>query len=706
VANATQPSRPEVFLHLRFVFDRHRLLAKHRLFRALLLLLGLLFVSASILSTSTLSTSTLSTSTAAAQASPEPATSAPDLQGTCHPGVVQPGQPVTCTFEVGPAGVAPVVGVVSDGPDAVTTWCSVADQDNLAIATCPLIQPGTRAGTRSIDVNLGDEVLRNAARFDVDTTQRRYSLALPRGQVPVALVGSELNLGIEIDETIGSANDLLWITTSPATNIDDSLSSSQPIPNTDGDIVLKVSDDAGLYRLSLCEGASEATCEFQPGSWLIQVIDSKLEPLVPAANLADANRINVIVASSDYIPATLLTDLLGLNGPIAINARGERATSRDDVTDVILGPFAIEPLASSVHRFNIWLIGVDIVDPSASIPDGFALPNVHVLTLHWMTPGDSRRSSSTGPSFAGQQDMSDSSAVRFGDSYVALAAATPLLSSTTIAHEWGHALFDLRDEYGGNDPGPTEGYPNCAPDEATALAWWGPAIGSVDPFYEEYLAALATHGLAPTADLLDQLTISLTPGLCLGSRNSTAVRPSGDSLMNSHVPVFGWVNRFRAQQVLDRWSGQAPFTDLRHLKLSCEPNLSPTTSPSCTGTIAAQVAAPETPIDLLSADGSVVAECVVAGGAPAQGWAVTCGSLPRGPSHEGLVVSYGDDIAPIATLGVAAPKSLSAAATQPDGLDRTTVALGAGLLVALAGTAFAGAGVMRQRRLRHSGSGQ
>lgn len=58
---------------------------------------------------------------------------------------------------------------------------------------------------------------------------------------------------------------------------------------------------------------------------------------------------------------------------------------------MLLSPFAIEPFASSLHRFNLWLIAADIVDPSASVPEDFGLPNVHVLTLHHITAGDSLR---------------------------------------------------------------------------------------------------------------------------------------------------------------------------------------------------------------------------------------------------------------------------------------------------------------------------
>lgn len=48
----------------------------------------------------------------------------------------------------------------------------------------------------------------------------------------------------------------------------------------------------------------------------------------------------------------------------------------------------------------------------------------------------------------------------------------------TANHEMQHSFAYLRDEYwtiGGTDDRP--GYPNCAPDLATAEAWWGPLVG-------------------------------------------------------------------------------------------------------------------------------------------------------------------------------------------------------------------------------------
>ncbi len=62
-----------------------------------------------------------------------------------------------------------------------------------------------------------------------------------------------------------------------------------------------------------------------------------------------------------------------------------------------------------------------------------------------------------------------------------LAVAAGLLASI-VAHELGHALFDLRDEYTEFGRSVQFGYPNCAFGDGQANAWWGTQVGQLDPF--------------------------------------------------------------------------------------------------------------------------------------------------------------------------------------------------------------------------------
>lgn len=137
-------------------------------------------------------------------------------------------------------------------------------------------------------------------------------------------------------------------------------------------------------------------------------------------------------------------------------------------------------------------------------------------------------------------------------------------------------MFGLRDEYYGfDDRGITIGFPNCAPDEETALLWWGDQIGQVDPFVEEVVRVEAERLIdSPFIggdDLVSRTTIAPTAGGCYSDVESTEVyRPSEDSLMNSEIPVFGMVNRQRVEEVFDRFSGRGPMGSLDELSLDCE----------------------------------------------------------------------------------------------------------------------------------------
>ena len=135
----------------------------------------------------------------------------------------------------------------------------------------------------------------------------------------------------------------------------------------------------------------------------------------------------------------------------------------------------------------------------------------------------------------------------------------PRSQSSTLTHEWGHALFDLRDEYVEFERSVTYGYPNCAPDEATAREWWGDLLNEVDPFFDEYLAVRESFGVETDPGFRERVRVGLVSGGCY-SPNDNAVRPTEDSMMNSEIPIFGSVNRRRVEEVLALWSGASPFT--------------------------------------------------------------------------------------------------------------------------------------------------
>jgi hypothetical protein len=131
-----------------------------------------------------------------------------------------------------------------------------------------------------------------------------------------------------------------------------------------------------------------------------------------------------------------------------------------------------------------------------------------------------------------------------------------------LAHELGHAVFGLSDEYVGLELGydgrpDLSSFPACAEDEDEATQWWGDRLDQVDPMFSIWMDALddAALGLPPDTEaaLRSRVTVSLVDGGCYGPPGS--VRATFDSLMNTNIPVLGTVNRDWAEQILAQYTG-------------------------------------------------------------------------------------------------------------------------------------------------------
>lgn len=349
----------------------------------------------------------------------------------------------------------------------------------------------------------------------------------------------------------------------------------------------------GRYRLWPCVGASASTCEEQPGGLAFQVIDGEPLELVPGHNRRTADRINVLFVSSglqqhlDGDPANQLPELartmLTIGGPRGLDLNEELVTENETASRLLWGPMAIEPLASNLDRFNFWYLSDEVADEEgllfggsdSSGDAGFDLPNLQITALY--NDGADTVSDARWTSFETFEPdvVPVRGQIRFGDSRVWVPRYNPLNGVTTLAHEWGHSIFGLRDEYYGfDDRGISAGFPNCAPDIESAERWWGDVIGEVDPFVDEVIA-IQDERLEFSEfindGLVERTAVEITAGGCYSDFGSTEVyRPSVDSLMNSEVPVFGVINRRRVQEVLSRFSGRGPMGSLEDITISCE----------------------------------------------------------------------------------------------------------------------------------------
>jgi len=487
------------------------------------------------------------------------------VPGTCGPDArlpLQVGTPVDCFFRLQTgvdasqlANLAPrIVGAGVAAENRAS--CTITSDDEGPLLACGNFGGVTMInGTNDVTLEIGNRRYENAASFITEQgspdTYRlvpvwdgREPVALPNTPIRFAQRGPLLATQVvqfaiaprESGTTDISADGVLQV--SPALRVDNGNGSE-----------LHVGFDVppGRYRVWPCDGPA---CEPVPGGFGFQVLPATLAEVIPGHNDALRDRINIVmgaeISQTDSIDRA--ADLLGLNGPWLTDK------------DLFHGLFAIEPLASHRDRFNFWTVTEPLQwDGALADTEGwnpseiFGLPSTVTVTL--VADRDDQSSEApirTDPGFGGVRLE-----VQRGDDQATALGPT----AQVLAHEMGHAIFKLHDEYAvpATVPGseiPVIGAPNCAPDRATARQWWGDLAGSVDPFAAQVLADRASRGLpaepVPGARLENLVTIDLVAGGCYQAADlATAIRPSIDSLMNSEIPVFGAVNRRAVQTVLD-----------------------------------------------------------------------------------------------------------------------------------------------------------
>jgi hypothetical protein len=473
-----------------------------------------------------------------------------------------------------------------------------------------------------------------------------------------------------------------------ATHIIEDPSAVEPL-----DLELDLDLPLGDYRLWGCVGETADDCEELPGGDPFQIIDGSLTELIEGHNRPNADRINIVFSqtglpdpdqpASDpndgFGPSLALADVamvvMGIDGPV------------ESFGTLAYGPFSIEPLASNLHRFNFWLLPAELNTNRSLIGDlesdpaawaGFDLPNVSVVTFY--TTGDAR-SDARLPKFASDfelptervQELPDD-AIRFGGTRVWIDTFDYASAGQVLAHEWGHALFGLRDEYA-EDRGLTDipvdlppeaisgvqfGYPNCAPTQEIAEAWWSDQLGAVDPFIDTVLEDYAEAGLdVPDFLSADALRTEITAGGCFGdpSVDSGVFRPGVNSLMNDvQLPVFGSINRMQVERILERYSGRGVAASAADVELTCERTPDAT---ACAGTLRSYLDAPSDSIEL---NGEV---CAVDAAADPVG--LTCPELAGDVAS--ATVTLGGDSAEVALPPIAEPpvSSTAPATTAGDG---------------------------------------
>ena len=303
-----------------------------------------------------------------------------------------------------------------------------------------------------------------------------------------------------------------------------------------------------------------------------QIPGMSIWALVDGNDLA-AERINLVFApwgwenQNDFID--FVSRALSWSGDAyLVDDSGQLIDEPTAAFDAGLGVFAIEPWRSARNQFNVWYTDVEPETPVAWLNEGddpFQIVDKTVVTValnaHRFNPeltsvsGFDTVFTGPGPPIPPLTDDP------FANSVVVIDSSYPAEGAIHIPHELGHALFNLADEYVGEEFGfdgraDLSSWPTCAEDPQEAEDWWGDLTGDLDDMLDIWDEEMDEAGF-PLGDLpawKEDITVGAVDGGCYDVPGS--VRATWDSLMNRNFPVLGSVNRRWAEQILDLWEGQ------------------------------------------------------------------------------------------------------------------------------------------------------
>jgi hypothetical protein len=327
----------------------------------------------------------------------------------------------------------------------------------------------------------------------------------------------------------------------------------------------------------------------------LKISSEFLEPLDTTLNHDKSkDRLNIVFYYTDYTGS--LDDLKNQVSKFVL------LKDSKNVDPTTYGVFNIEPFKSNINKFNFWFYNKAIPSDQDYIFETLVKTTdylgIDYVTAVRLTYDENARSNAD---YADISYNSDYSIKTYLNGGVRLYINSLRDNGIVLAHEFAHSIFALADEYSeiGNDF-PRIKYPNCAPDKATAMEWWGDLEGSIDPFFYEYRQALIDYyansenpdylryndGVLEIVDYnidenienqwdgnwelswkkLEDLNIVLNEedfrvgfvdGLCFSTSPDGVVRPTITSAMLTRDnAVYGSVNRRKMEKILDMFSGQ------------------------------------------------------------------------------------------------------------------------------------------------------
>ena len=345
------------------------------------------------------------------------------------------------------------------------------------------------------------------------------------------------------------------------------------------------------WLIEACVGSATFNCKIvQKKTEFTVTPNLKALPVFTETNL-NADKINLVFSCDTTFKSTTdcktsITSMMSWDGQPRPSDWSGKTTANNRANTVEYGTFAIEPYKSNRDKFNILYVD-NLVDNFNKIllldnikDSGVDNKSTIIIRLHNI----SARSFAYFPDYGPKANLTKAdmnfqtnlNRENYGvvEQYIGVNGNDTLQSGKVIAHELGHALFGLKDEY--SEPKSlitSYSYPNCQQTQSSAISDWTAITGlnqaqldgKVDQAYYDwvneqkkysyYSTNLASGNFQVGRRESDFKTSYTVKGGCFGPENGPAIKPTPFSLMSNNSPVMGTVNRARAQSILNLFGG-------------------------------------------------------------------------------------------------------------------------------------------------------
>jgi hypothetical protein len=315
-----------------------------------------------------------------------------------------------------------------------------------------------------------------------------------------------------------------------------------------------------LFPLAMLNSRSVAKSFFSsaPAEYILD--PAKLAPLYPNSNNDKTlDRINLVVAFSDQIPSNIDYNLAA---ETILQSAGQGLGSS------IFGFFTISPFKENINKFNIWVYNQPVTRAEESSFSAAIKKSNNPLNLNYATSiYIDKQTTIADRAYSETARIIEDTLTKQPKFYqigsvdrIFLFEPDNSINSfvqETLAHEMGHSIFGLTDEYvETNNKFFVAFKPSCAINSTMASDWWGDLDTQVDPFYTTFTNKRASLGL--TSPAVSQITIGQNTGVgCLSDVDSGQIKATKNSLMNNQyqLAVPGSVNLRQINKILNLFSG-------------------------------------------------------------------------------------------------------------------------------------------------------